>query len=68
MVLGIVVIVLAAVLVTLMVVCVIKAEEGETQQITDYKKNKIYDTYEVNAELYERKVAVLFDGRYGYYK
>lgn len=33
-----------------------------------FLKNKIYDTYEVNAELYERKVAVLFDGRYGYYK
>lgn len=33
-----------------------------------FLKNQIYDTYEVNAELYERHEAVLFDGRYGYYQ
>lgn len=33
-----------------------------------FLKNKIYDTYEVNAELCERHEAVLFDGRYGYYE
>ena len=33
-----------------------------------FLKNKIYDTYEVNVELHERHEAVLFDGRYEYYK
>ncbi len=33
-----------------------------------FLKNQIYDTYEVNAELYERHEPMLFDGRYGYYQ
>ena len=33
-----------------------------------FLKNKIYDTYKVNAELCERNEKVLFDGRYAYYQ
>lgn len=33
-----------------------------------FLKNRIYDTYEVNAELYERKQPLLFSGDVAYYK
>ena len=33
-----------------------------------FLKNQVYDTYEVNAELFERKERLLFDGRYAYCK
>ena len=33
-----------------------------------FLKNRIYDTYEVNVELYERNEELLFDLKYGYYK
>ena len=35
--------------------------------IVYFLKNRIYNTYDVNAELYERKERILFDGRYPHY-
>lgn len=48
--------------------CGFNTSEIRDLVVVYFLKNKIYDTYEVNAELCERNEKMLFDGRYAYYQ